>query len=173
MSPEIWIGLGSNLGDRMANLEAGLEGLSDSADILQKSSVYETEPWGRTDQPPFLNAVCSLVTEVDDPLLLLDILKQIEERSGRRQEIGRWDSRILDLDILMWGQIDFRHERLTIPHPEMAGRRFVLEPLAEVVPDLYHPVAGYTIGELLALCPDETEVRRKGRLPNWRNVATE
>ncbi len=173
MSPEIWIGLGSNLGDRMVNLAAGLEGLSESADILQTSFVYETEPWGRTDQPPFLNAVCSLVTEVDNPLRFLDILQQIEERAGRRQESGRWGPRILDLDILMWGQAEFRRERLTIPHPEMAGRRFILEPLAELAPDLYHPVAGYTIGELLALCQDETEVRRKGKLPNWRNVATE
>ena len=173
MSPEIWIGLGSNLGDRMANLAAGLEGLSGHAEILRVSSVYDTEPWGRTDQPPFLNAVCSLLTEIDDPLRFLDILKEIEEHTGRREDVGRWGPRILDLDILMWGQADYRHERLTIPHPEMTERRFVLAPLAELVPDLYHPIAGYTIGELLTRCQDGTEVHLRGRLPDRRDVTAE
>lgn len=170
MSPEIWIGMGSNLGDRAANLEAGLKGLSEIADVICTSSIFETEPWGKSDQPTYLNAVCAVVTDIEEPLDFLDVLKEIEERAGPRRRDTRWGPRYLDLDILFWGTTVVNHDRLTIPHRDIAKRRFVLESLAEIASELHHPIFGCTIGELLERCSDKTEVRRWGSLPIGKNV---
>ncbi len=164
MSPEIWIGLGSNQGDRRACLIYGLRRLAEISKLGCISSLYETEPWGKTDQPFFYNAVCSLFTRVTNPLEFLEALKSIERDAGRDAGVRRWGPRPLDLDILFWGSLVLNEEVLAIPHPHIAQRRFVLTPLEEVAPELRHPVSGLTVQEMLQQCSDSGTVRRIGKL---------
>ncbi len=126
------------------------------------SSIYETQPWGRKDQPPFLNAVCSLYPEEDDPHAFLDELKRRERQAGRTAG-ERWDPRVLDIDLLFWGDLLLATEHLIVPHPRLSERRFVLEPLVEVAPDLICPGIGLTLRELLDKCPDTSKVLRCGQ----------
>jgi len=158
MRPEIWVGLGSNLGDREANLRFGLERFARLGKIHLRSSVYETEPWGQKDQPPFLNAVCSCYSPFDDPAAFWAALKQIEVEAGRIPG-ERWGPRTLDLDLLLWGNEVFSTEHLVVPHPGIAERRFVLIPLVEIAADLIHPVSGLTVRQMLERCPDRGAVR--------------
>ena len=164
MSPEIWIGLGSNLGDRLGNLNFALKKLSDAVELRLISSVYETQAWGNPDQPQYLNAVCSLVSECEDPVDFLAILKEIEITAGRRSSHGHWNPRPLDLDILFWGSRIMETEQLTVPHPLIMQRRFVLEPLCEIAPNLRNPITGQTVREILGSCPDRGDVRISGKL---------
>lgn len=131
------IGLGSNMGDRWAHLDAAYRGLSNLGTLVGRSSFYETAPIGNTDQEWYLNAVTLLDTNLG-PRRLLDVLLAIELTRGRvRTE--RWGPRTLDLDILLFGADAIDEPGLTIPHPEMPHRRFVLEPLVEVWPDATLP----------------------------------
>ncbi len=159
--------MGSNRGSRIAHLQFGLERLSAKGQIGAVSSVYETEPWGVEDQPLFLNAVCSLRTQIDDPLQLLDILKSIEVSSGRSKDHQHLEARTLDLDILFWGSDIIESDRLTIPHPLLPERRFVLLPLAEINPDLCHPVSGLTVSEILEQCSDTHSAAKVGKLSSY------
>ena len=149
-----FIGLGSNLesvfGDRRANLEKALERLSrtDGIRIVKVSSVYETAPMGPRDQGLFLNAAAELATRLQ-PEPLLDVLLAVEDGMGRVRE-RRWGPRVIDLDLLLYGQRVMKTKRLTLPHPEMAGREFVLAPLAEIAPLAIHPVSGITVAEMSA-----------------------
>ena len=139
-----YVGLGSNLGDRRAILASALDALGPR----RVSRILETEPWGRADQPPFLNAVAEVETEVE-PAPLLARLLEIEAVHGRvRTE--RWGPRTLDLDLLLYGGREISAPGLTVPHPRLAERRFVLEGLAELAPDLRIPGADRTVRELLA-----------------------
>lgn len=113
------------------------------------SPFYETEPVGGVPQDHFYNAVARLATGLE-PLELLDALKRIEKEVFRRVPSGHWGPRSMDLDILLYGELVFSSERLTIPHPRLAERRFVLQPLADLAPDLVHPSLGRSISELLA-----------------------
>ena len=141
-----YVGLGSNLGDRRATLEAAVARLRPR----RVSTFVETEPWGRTDQPDFLNAVAELETE-QGPEELLDVLLSLEREHGRvRRE--RWGPRTLDLDLLLHGDRILRTPALEVPHPRLAGRRFVLEGLAELCPDRVVPGLGRTVRELLDAC---------------------
>jgi 2-amino-4-hydroxy-6-hydroxymethyldihydropteridine diphosphokinase len=144
------IGLGSNLGDRRATLLRALEELNTSAGISVKkvSSFHETEPvGGPPGQGPYLNAAACIETTLDPPSLL-HLLQGIEDRNGRVRRV-RWGERTLDLDLLLFDDRIVGTEELTIPHPRMAERRFVLEPLLEVAPRAVHPVTGRTVAEMI------------------------
>ena len=143
-----YISLGSNLGDRERTLNEAIRELkgSEGIAVLKASTFIETDPVGRTDQPKFVNSVVEIETSLD-PQTLLNRLETIEGRLGRRREV-RWGPRTIDLDIVLFGHLTLCTDRLTIPHPEMAKRRFVLEPLFELAPDLTVP-GGKGIRQLL------------------------
>jgi 2-amino-4-hydroxy-6-hydroxymethyldihydropteridine diphosphokinase len=142
------VGLGANLGDREASLARALGLLGEMADVVAVSSVRETEPWGLADQPPFLNAVAALETELT-ARELLDELLDIERRLGRTRGGPRYGPRTIDLDILVYGDEVIDERGLTVPHPRLHERRFALEPLQELDPDLVVPRWG-RVTELLA-----------------------
>jgi 2-amino-4-hydroxy-6-hydroxymethyldihydropteridine diphosphokinase len=162
-----WVALGSNLGDRAGRLGEGLAGLARllRPESLGASHLYETQPWGVEDQPPFLNAVVRFETALD-PVALLDALKGIERAAGRPEaDPRRWGPRTLDLDLLDLGGAVLEADALTLPHPRIAERAFVLVPLCEIAPHWTHPVTGRTAVEMLAhLDPDPAHVRLFGRL---------
>lgn len=150
------------MGDRAGNLEQAIgEMRAAGVEVKRVSSVYDTEPVGVRNQPWFLNVVAEAETELF-PVQLLRRLQEIEIRLGRRR-LGEPGPRTIDIDVLLYG--DFRIDRrdLTVPHPRLAERRFVLEPLHELAPDLRHPVNCLTIRELLAATPDRSTVRRLPR----------
>jgi 2-amino-4-hydroxy-6-hydroxymethyldihydropteridine diphosphokinase len=138
-----YVGLGSNLGDRRATLESALARLRPR----RASAIVETDPWGRADQPAFLNAVAELETEQAPEELLGSLLALVREHGRVRRE--RWGPRTLDLDLLLYGDRIVRTPALEIPHPRLAERRFVLEGLAELCPDLVVPGLGRTVRDLL------------------------
>ncbi len=142
-----FLGLGGNLGDRRASLRAGLGRLAPEVVVEAVSPLYETEPVGVVDQPPFLNAVCRARTALE-PQALLAWVKGIEQAAGRRSG-PRWGPRPLDIDILVYGDAAIDSPNLQIPHPRLAERAFVLCPLADLAPDLYIPGVGRTVRDLL------------------------
>lgn len=143
-----YLGLGSNLGERLQNIFAALEALDgEGIHIEQLSGIYETEPWGLLEQPRFLNAACAVKT-VLDPQGLLRTAKAIEKRMGRVETI-RYGPRVIDIDILLYGALVINTTELTIPHPGMLQRASVLVPLNDIAPDLQHPITGLTIREQL------------------------
>lgn len=154
------IGLGSNKGDRFASLSRALAMLREEAgDIIASSSVWETEPWGFEADEQFLNTVVLLETD-KHPRQLMQLFRSVEGRMGRkRNKGGTYESRIIDLDILLWEDRVISMPGLEVPHPRIAGRRFVLEPLAEVAPGAVHPVTGLTAKDMLDLCDDRSDVR--------------
>jgi len=147
--PRVYLGLGSNLGDRLAHLMTALESLDESGlAVSALSQLYESEPWGVIDQPCFLNAACAIETE-HDPHALLALLKAIERAMGRVDGV-RYGPRPIDLDILLYGEECIDTPSLTVPHPAMLERAFVLVPLADIASVVRHPGTGLTIGEHLA-----------------------
>jgi len=155
---EIYIGLGSNLGNRLANIRKAIELMKEEGiEIMKESSIYETEPVGYKEQGWFLNSVVKARTQFS-PEGLWKRLEKIEKVMGREREI-KWGPRIIDLDILFYGNKVLNGKQLQIPHPELHKRRFVLLPLKEIAPELVHPVLNKTIGEILGELKDNSEVR--------------
>lgn len=150
MSHQIYIAFGTNIGDRMDNLRRAHQALAGEVKILQYSPVYETPPWGILDQPAFFNQVASGETELS-PSELIAFLKHLEKDLGRQPGI-RYGPRLIDLDLLFYDDLVLESPNLTIPHPRMEGRGFVLLPLADLAPDLVHPVLKKAVRELLADC---------------------
>jgi 2-amino-4-hydroxy-6-hydroxymethyldihydropteridine diphosphokinase len=154
--------IGGNLGDCKENLLTAISLINEQCGLLTRSSsVYETEAWGKTDQPSFLNQALEISTSLNARQLMRKILK-IEKEMGRirKEKLG---PRIIDIDILLYENEIHDLRFLKIPHPEMHNRRFVLVPLAEIDPTLQHPVLKKTIAELLEECPDNLEVKK---IPN-------
>lgn len=147
MPHTVFIALGSNLGDRLSNLREAIAALPPLVQPEMCSPVYETPPWGYTDQPRFLNQVIRAQTDLE-PLALLDHLKKVEGRIGRKQTF-RYGPRVIDLDILFYDDLVLEASGLDIPHPRLPGRAFVLLPLAQIDPELRHPLLGLTVRELL------------------------
>jgi 2-amino-4-hydroxy-6-hydroxymethyldihydropteridine diphosphokinase len=165
----VYLGLGSNLGDRRLNLAQALELLSRQAEIEQVSSIYETEPVGFKEQPLFLNAVCRITTRLS-PKQLLSLLKKIEADSGRIPSFPD-APRPIDIDILFYDNRVITSQSLTIPHPRLAHRAFVLVPLAEIAPQLTLPENGKTITEQLSNLESTEGVRKWAEAGEIMNVA--
>lgn len=142
-----FVALGSNLGDRQANLNRAVELLKQhGVEVLKVSTFIETEPYGVTDQPRFLNGACMVKTELS-PLELLRLLLFVEKEMGRVR-LRHWGERNIDLDLLLYEGVMMDTEELRLPHPDMANRDFVMLPLAELAPSLIHPVLQKTMQEL-------------------------
>ncbi len=142
----LYLGLGTNLGNRLDNLQKAVSSLSQIMSVTAVSPIYQSEPWGVTDQPPFLN-MCIEASTVLNPNTLLHYLKNLESELGR-QKSYKWGPRLIDIDILLYDDTIIDNDSLTIPHAQMAERAFVIVPLADIAPDLIHPVFNKTIAEL-------------------------
>ena len=164
MSRTGYLGLGSNLGDREAHLQGAIELLRGrGVEVEAVSSLYETEPVGEVlEQPDFLNAAVRIATDLE-PLELLDLCKAVEAEHGRMFGTARHGPRPLDVDLLLLGDIELEDERLTLPHPEVRARRFVLAPLLELNPGLSLP-DGTRLAEALASLGPGQRVARVGEL---------
>ena len=160
--PLVYLGIGSNLGIREDNCLMAISLLEENGlKITKRSAMHETTPWGIKDQPKFINMAIEAETNIS-PLELLSIIKKIEGEMGR-QPAMKWGPRVIDIDILLYGDKLLCEADLTIPHPLMHEREFVLRPLSEIAPDIVHPVLGKTIKELfdtIAIAPEGLGGRR-------------
>jgi len=160
----VYLSLGSNLGDRSANLKTAIDRLASLGEVMAVSSFYETEPVELTAQPWFLNCAVKLDTEKMPRQLIAGILA-IEQSMGRQRK-QKNGPRIIDIDILLFGSSIIELPSLTVPHPKMHERRFVLEPLAEIAPEARHPVFRRTVKELRDALPPGQTVRKVVATPS-------
>jgi 2-amino-4-hydroxy-6-hydroxymethyldihydropteridine diphosphokinase len=146
----VYLALGTNLGDRLANLKQAIAALTPQMEVKSKSQVYETPPWGYEDQPKFLNQVIKAKTYLD-PEALLKHLKRLEVALGRTVSFPN-GPRSIDIDLLFYDDLVLNKSSLVIPHPRLHERGFVLLPLMDIAPDLVHPVNKKSVREMAALC---------------------
>ncbi|MBE5321745.1 2-amino-4-hydroxy-6-hydroxymethyldihydropteridine diphosphokinase [Pedobacter sp. MR2016-19] len=152
--------LGGNLGNREANLKKAIELLNDKiGKVIASSSLYETAAWGKTDQPAFLNQAIALQTNLS-ALEVLDLALSIEQELGRVRK-DKWGERLIDIDLILFGdQIINIPDKLQVPHPHMQSRKFVMEPLAEIAPEVVHPILRETILSISRNIKDPLEVKK-------------
>jgi 2-amino-4-hydroxy-6-hydroxymethyldihydropteridine diphosphokinase len=156
---KVFLLLGSNLGDRRNALQAACDRLEARVGKIEAiSSIYKTGAWGNTAQPDFYNLAIRIATSLA-PEVLLENCLAIEADLGRKR-VEKWGERVIDIDILFYEDLIIRQEALQVPHPQIAFRRFTLEPVAEIAKDFVHPELRKTIGELLEACPDNLPVTR-------------
>ena len=153
MNHTVYLSLGTNMGDHADNLKQAISSLAPQMRVKKKSRVYETPPWGYTEQEPFLNQVVEVTTYLE-PEPLLKHLKRLEIALGRKATF-RYGPRLIDIDILFYGDLVLDTPVLTVPHPHLHERGFVLLPMMEIAPDLNHPVTKKSIREMIALCNTE------------------
>ena len=154
---EVFFSLGSNLGDRLGHLNQAFKLIQKKiGPITHKSSIYESEPWGKKDQSAFLNCVIGLKSTLK-PEECLSIILEIEKEMGR-ERMEKWGPRTLDIDILIYGELIISNEKLEIPHPSMCARRFVMEPFSEICPNLIHPVFKKSVLNLSNACEDTSKI---------------
>lgn len=158
MTRDVFLGLGSNINDRLKylNTAASLIGSCSNIETVEVSSVYETEPWGIKEQGSFLNRVMKVNTSFT-PEELLDFVKEAEKKAGRKER-RKWYEREIDIDILFFGNMVLESERFSIPHKEVQNRKFVLVPMCELDGEFIHPVLKKTMNELLKITKDISEV---------------
>ncbi|HHV05175.1 MAG TPA: 2-amino-4-hydroxy-6-hydroxymethyldihydropteridine diphosphokinase [Anaerolineaceae bacterium] len=154
---DVFLGIGSNLGDREENLAQARDSIESFARIEAVSPVYETDAWGFEDQPAFLNQVIHIKTSLS-PQALLNRIKRIEKDLGRKKSF-RWGPRLIDIDILFFADYIIESASLTIPHKELHKRAFVLVPLADIAPDFVHPVFNQTVSALRDTLADLEGIR--------------
>ncbi len=168
--PSAYLGIGSNIGDKISYIKKSLVVLSKlpKTKITKVSSLYETEPYGRKEQPWFVNIAVEIFTELD-PIELFKKCKAIELKLGR-QKREKWAEREIDIDILLYNNVIISTPELQIPHPDMHNRRFVLIPLSEIAPDVVHPILKKRISELLIECKDTTRIIHIPEKINLKNI---
>ncbi len=173
MPRRVAIGLGSNLGDRAAHLHGAVESLSALGSVVALSALYETAPIGGPEQGPYLNAVVLFETDLA-PRALLEELLAIERRHGRKRRV-RWGPRTLDLDLLLYDDVEVDEGGLSLPHPGLTGRRFVLEPLLEIWPDAALPDGTPVVSFLGSVADQEAviydESNSAAGFPSWAPAA--
>ncbi len=157
---KVFLGLGSNLGNRVEYIEKAIAeiGFLKNTKVIKKASLYETEPWGFTEQPDFINSAVEIETSLSAQELFNEV-KSIEQKL-KRQSKGKWQEREIDIDILFYGNEIIRSEKINIPHKEIENRKFVMIPMNELAPDFIHPVFNETINELLSKSKDSLVVKK-------------
>jgi deoxyguanosine kinase len=158
ITTEIYIGLGSNLGDKKSNIISAIEEINKIASVDAISSFYESEPWGFESVNTFINNVIEISTELT-PLELFFELKKIEKSLGRKiKKSDSYENRIIDLDILYYNNQIIENDTITIPHKQIENRLFVLKPLNEIKPKFIDPIKNLNISHLLSICPDKSNI---------------
>src|SRR2546426_1187993 len=157
----VFLGLGSNLGDRLGSLSKAIQTIEQTMPVRAISSVYETEPVGMESDHPFYNMALEVETDLD-PAELIRHLKSIEKKLGRKRRPPMTD-REIDIDILLYDGFSYADDIVRVPHPRLENRRFVLEPLKEIAPLVIHPTRNQTVASLLRGCRDVSRVVRTGQ----------
>lgn len=159
----VFFSIGTNLGDRASNLQNAIAFLDNNiGEVVAKSEVYESEPWGYSDDLQYYNMMVEVKTDFNPEITLEKCLAYESEQGRERSDDGKYISRVVDIDIVLWGNLQMRTDRLQIPHPRAHLRNFVMVPFAEIAPNVEHPTFGSTIEDLQVQCIDKCRVKKVG-----------